>query len=122
MDDQPDGNCIELLRKGIDEYVPETAGIAPAHRIRDLEFEHLVLLHGGWNCARRAVDAGAPRRLYYVAMTRARQTLALPCLLGANPFPPCCSPTRRWIFRPRRLKYSGGTGGSATLHIRCIRP
>ena len=35
------------------------------------------MLDGGWEVGGRGEDADAPRRLYYVAMTRARQTLAL---------------------------------------------
>ena len=107
MDDQPDGNCIELLRKGIDEYVPETAGIAPAHRIRGLEFDHVALLHGGWNCARRAVDAGAPRRLYCVAMTRARQTLALTCRREQ---------TRSWMRAGRSRRVAARRAGGSSNH------
>ena len=113
IDDQPDGNCIELLREGTDEYVPETGGaetpldhfverlaewgrgarrqqrgLLPltAHRTRGLEFDQAVALDGGRNRVGRAADAGAPRRLYYVAMTRARQTLTPDRLPGTNPF------------------------------------
>ena len=45
----------------------------------------MVVLDGGWNRVGRAEDA--PRRLYYVAMTRARQTLTPDRLPGTNPFP-----------------------------------
>ena len=37
----------------------------------------MVVLDGGWNRVDRGEDVDAPRRLYYVAMTRARHTLAL---------------------------------------------
>ena len=48
-----------------------------AHRAKGLEFDHVVVLDGGWNRVGSGEDLDAPRRLYYVAMTRARQTLTL---------------------------------------------
>ena len=48
-----------------------------AHRAKSLEFDHVVVLDGGWNAAGRSEDPDEDRRLCYVAMTRARQTLAL---------------------------------------------
>ncbi len=48
-----------------------------AHRAKGLEFDHVAVLDGGWDRIGRGEDADAPRRLYYVAMTRARQTLTL---------------------------------------------
>ena len=44
-------------------------------------------------------DADAPRRLYYVAMTRARQTLALMRLPGPNPFQDALSNAPSTLFR-----------------------
>ena len=44
-------------------------------------------------------DADAPRRLYYVAMTRARQTLALMRLPGPNPFQDALSNALSTLFR-----------------------
>ena len=57
-----------------------------ARRAKGLEFDHMVVLAGGWNRVGQAEDADAPRRLYYVAMTRAKQTLTLARLPGTNPF------------------------------------
>ena len=48
-----------------------------AHRAKGLEFDHVVVLDGGWNRARRNKNPDKDRRLYYVAMTRAQETLAL---------------------------------------------
>ena len=63
---------------------------------------HVVVLDGGWNRVGQAEDTDAPRRLYYVAMTRAKQTLTLAHLPGTNPFldalrdfPAVCSATHR---------------------------
>lgn len=46
--------------------------LTTAHGAKGLEFQHVVVLDGGWQ-----KSALAERRLYYVAMTRARQTLTL---------------------------------------------
>ena len=46
----------------------------------------MVVLDGGWDRVNRNEDPDAPRRLYYVAMTRARHTLALSRLPTPHPF------------------------------------
>ena len=51
--------------------------LTTAHRAKGLEFDHAVILDGKWNAVSGKEDDEAPRRLYYVAMTRARDTLAL---------------------------------------------
>ena len=48
-----------------------------AHRAKGLEFDHVTVLDGGWDKVAKGEDRDARRRLYYVTMTRARQTLAL---------------------------------------------
>ena len=48
-----------------------------AHRAKGLEFDHVIVLDGHWDRHGRGDDEDAPRRLLYVAMTRARKTLAL---------------------------------------------
>ena len=55
-----------------------------AHSAKGLEFEHLVVLDGGWDRRNSKEDRDAQRRLYYVAMTRARQTLSLLCFNEAD--------------------------------------
>ena len=94
----------ELLRQGIDEHALETGGaetpvghfiewlaewgqdirrrqrgllLLTAHRAKGLEFDHVAVLDGGWNRVGHGEDPDEARRLYYVAMTRARATLAL---------------------------------------------
>ena len=101
---QPAGRWTELLHEAIAEYALETGGVETpvdhviewlaewsrevrrrqrglllltAHRAKGLEFDHVVVLDGGWDRVGRGEDADAPRRLYYVAMTRARHTLTL---------------------------------------------
>ena len=51
--------------------------LTSAHRGKGLEFDHVVILDGRWRAASDAEDPDTPRRLYYVSMTRARETLAL---------------------------------------------
>lgn len=51
--------------------------LTSAHRAKGLEFDHVAILDGQWQAAGRGEDGEAPRRLYYVAMTRARETLTL---------------------------------------------
>ena len=48
-----------------------------AHRAKGLEFEHVAVIDGDWVRPSRGEDPDAPRRLYYVAMTRAKQSLLL---------------------------------------------
>ncbi len=113
IDWQPTGPWIELLQEALSESALETGGtetavdhfiewlaewsrevrrrqqgllLLTAHRAKGLEFDHVVVLDGGWDRVGRDEDADAPRRLYYVAMTRARQTLALSHLSGKHPF------------------------------------
>ena len=105
LDQQSPNPWTELLHEAADELSLETGGtemptahliewlaewgrevrrrqrgllLLTAHRAKGLEFDHVVVLDGGW-CANRnrGEDADAPRRLLYVAMTRARKTLAL---------------------------------------------
>ena len=47
------------------------------YKRQGLEFDHVAVLDGDWLRSGANEDADAPRRLYYVAMTRARKTLAL---------------------------------------------
>ena len=104
LKDQQQGHWIELLQKAVAEYVQETGAeetpvdhfiewlaewgriirrrrngllLISAHRAKGLEFDHVVVLDGSWDRIGHKEDKDAPRRLYYVAMTRARQTLTL---------------------------------------------
>jgi ATP-dependent DNA helicase RecQ len=56
-----------------------------AHRSKGLEFDHVVILNGGWQVISQGEDGEAPRRLFYVAMTRARRSLAI-VTRGAHAF------------------------------------
>ncbi|NHZ62106.1 RecQ family ATP-dependent DNA helicase [Massilia genomosp. 1] len=104
LDTQPHGTWLALLRQAVREYALETGGaelpvahfiewlaewgrearrrqtgllLLTAHRAKGLEFDHVAVTDGHWTERGDNDDADAPRRLYYVAMTRARQTLTL---------------------------------------------
>ena len=112
-DDRPSDPWHELLRQAVEEHALETGGgetpvdhfiewlaewgrdirrrqrgllLLTAHRAKGLQFDHVAVLDGGWGRVGRDEDPDAPRRLYYVAMTRARQTLTLAGLDGSRSF------------------------------------
>ncbi|MBW7864527.1 MAG: RecQ family ATP-dependent DNA helicase [Candidatus Hydrogenedentes bacterium] len=107
---QPSGPWWELLSEGIENFRLETGAdqflagqlrewlvewgretrkrqrgllLLTAHRVKGLEFDHVAVLDGGWD-ERDAEDPDTARRLYYVAMTRARETLTLSQMNGRN--------------------------------------
>lgn len=111
IDSQAGEGWWPLLREAIDEYVLEINGaelpkqnfidwlaewgrevrrkqtglmLLTAHRAKGLEFDHVAVLDGGWDKVGEFEDKGAPRRLYYVAMTRARKMLILTRMDGAR--------------------------------------
>lgn len=83
-----------------------------AHRAKGLEFEHVFVLDGEWN-PQRGEDVDAVRRLYYVAMTRARETLTLTRLEQGNRFIDTLPespallrrPPSQWLPPPPGLKH-----------------
>ncbi len=110
---QPQGPWNKLLIEGVENYLLETNNeelpsgvfrewlaewardnrrrqhgllLTSAHGAKGLEFDHVVILDGSWHTSGRGEDADAPRRLYYVAMTRARKTLTLARCGDSNPF------------------------------------
>ncbi len=114
LDRQAPGRWIEVLREAVGQYGEETGNsempvdhfiewlaewgrdcrarqqgllLVTAHGAKGLEFDHVIVLDGGWRERGRGEDRDVSRRLYYVAMTRARQTLALTRAADeANPF------------------------------------
>ena len=104
---------VELLEEAAGEYEVETRGaetpldyftewlaewgrefrrsqrgllLTTAYRAKGLEFDHVAVLDGGWGRIGNGEDGDSPRRVYYVAMTRARRTLTLARLQGPHPF------------------------------------
>ena len=110
---QPEGPWNELIIEAVENYREETGNdelpaaafrewlaewardfrrrqhgllLTSAHRAKGLEFDHVAILDGGWGATSQGEDADSPRRLYYVAMTRARHTLTLAKNGDSNPF------------------------------------
>ena len=111
---QPDGKWWALLKEGVDTLVAELGGgktsIGPrfvqewlaewshdarrrqsgllllsAHSAKGLEFDDVVVLDGGWQARSPVEDPDSERRLFYVAMTRARRGLALLSMKRRHP-------------------------------------
>ena len=98
----PTAHCIEWLAEWGREVRRRQRGLLllTAHRAKGLEFDHVVVLDGGWRDANRGEDADAPRRLFYVAMTRARKTLALMRFQEAPNLSPWEERTSRGVEEP----------------------
>ncbi|TFA85131.1 ATP-dependent DNA helicase RecQ [Pseudomonas sp. LAIL14HWK12:I2] len=60
--------------------------LGTVHSAKGLEFRHVGLLDGAWSNAPKTLSA--ERRLYYVGMTRAEETLTLGEFESGNPFSP----------------------------------
>ena len=60
--------------------------LTSAHWAKGLEFDHVAVLDGGWERHSRNEDPDAPRRLYYVAMTRDKKTLTFVRMGHSNPY------------------------------------
>ena len=111
--EQPQGPWNELLVEAVENYLLETGGaelpaavfrewlaawardnrrrqhgllLTSANRAKGLAFDDVAVLDGNWHSAGRGEDGDAPRRLYYVAMTRAKRTLTLAKTGKSNPF------------------------------------
>lgn len=103
---------IATLQEAVDEYALETGGaemptdhfiewlaewgrdarrrqtglmLLTAHRAKGLEFDHVAVLDGNWGRVNAGEDSDAPRRLFYVAMTRAKHMLTLARMAGGHP-------------------------------------
>ena len=57
-----------------------------AHRAKGFEFDHVAVLDGGWQRSGNDEDPDAARRLFYVAMSRARETLCIASTGSSHPF------------------------------------
>ncbi|MBC7139220.1 MAG: RecQ family ATP-dependent DNA helicase [Defluviimonas sp.] len=82
----PVPDLVEWLAEWARDTRSEQRGLLllTAHRAKGLEFDDVVILNGSWDAPSAGEDADAPRRLFYVAMTRARRSLAI-MTSGAHP-------------------------------------
>ncbi len=78
--------CVAHIREFFVEAVAERrradrtgAGVVlvTAHKAKGLEFPHVLVADGKWGAGRSQADLEEERRVYYVAMTRAKETLTL---------------------------------------------
>ena len=83
-----------------------------AHRAKGLEFDDVVILNGGWDRPSKGEDPDAPRRLFYVAMTRARRSLAI-MADGPHPFVPAGN---QHVLRRTAPAVDAGGGVSTALY------
>lgn len=83
----PTAHCLDWLAEWGREIRRRQTGLLllTAHRAKGLEFDHVAVLDGGWERISQNEDRDAARRLYYVAMTRARHTLLLARCGQGNP-------------------------------------
>ncbi len=165
LDARPSNRWHDLLRQAVEEHALEAGGgdtpvahfiewlaewgrdirrrqrgllLLTAHRAKGLEFDHVAVLDGGWDRVGRDEDPDAPRRLVYVAMTRARWTLALARLDGSRniatelvghpstvlreavALPPCPEAVEYRHVRPKLkevyLGFAGGHWTGAPVH------
>jgi ATP-dependent DNA helicase RecQ len=169
LDGQASGTWWSLLREAVDEYGLEAGGmelpvrhfiewlaewgrevrrrqtglmLLTAHRAKGLEFDHVAILDGSWHRVGNNEDRDACRRLYYVAMTRAKETLvlarfasghalldALPddsCLLRCPAVqlpPPALELARRYVRLTQADVYLGFAGhyGAKTLVYKALK-
>lgn len=102
----PVPDVLEWLAEWSQDIRGEQRGLLllTAHRSKGLEFDHVIILNGGWQTISRGEDGEAPRRLFYVAMTRARHSLAV-VTCGAHAFVRADSDSEllRKVETPRQL-------------------
>ena len=97
--------------------------LTSAHRAKGLEFDHVVVLDGNWSASAQGEDADAPRRLYYVAMTRARLTLTLAETGNSNPFLPVLRAHPSVLVRSgagTNLSRTNGRPGNPISGLACV--
>jgi ATP-dependent DNA helicase RecQ len=77
--------CYETLaEQRRDRHLGQGALVTTLHGAKGMEFRHVLIADGGWRSERRGEDE---RRLFYVGMTRARESLTLGSIEGsANPW------------------------------------
>lgn len=71
-----DALSLELGTMRRSRIVGDGVLVSTAHSAKGMEFPHVIILGGGWKPRQRAEKEGE-RRLFYVAMTRAMETLTI---------------------------------------------
>ena len=136
----PVSHLIEWLAEWSREIRRRQRGLLliTAHRAKGLQFDHVVVLDGGWDRVGQCENPDEARRLYYVAMTRAQKTLALsrfdgphrlqaalldkPCVLHREPreLPPVAEALEHRFVQPSLedvdLGFAGRQGDHQPVH------
>jgi hypothetical protein len=142
---RPAGTWWSLLVQAVDEYSLETANselpaahfvdwlaewgrevrrrqtgllLLTAHRSKGLEFDHVAVLDGGWSRNASVKSLDETRRLFYVAMTRARQTLTLVQMGARHTFSEELRASASVFHRPQGEPFAI----APELHMRYILP
>ena len=90
--------------------------LVSAHGAKGLEFDHLVVLDGQWSRSNVNTDRDVSRRLYYVAMTRAKKTLSLVRANSNHPFLDALRNNESVLWRDI-LECTTGSESHETRHI-----
>ncbi|MEN8167171.1 MAG: ATP-dependent helicase, partial [Pseudomonadota bacterium] len=69
--------CESLIEQRRERQLSDGVFLSTIHSAKGMEFSHVFVPEGGWGRADNQQVKEAERRLYYVAMTRARETLCL---------------------------------------------
>jgi ATP-dependent DNA helicase RecQ len=78
----PMSYCIEYLYEALGEQRREQSVgtgvfLSTVHSAKGMEFPHVLVPGGGWTHGKNRQEQEEERRVYYVAMTRAKETLCL---------------------------------------------
>lgn len=77
-------DCLYDYARELRQQPKQGLYLGTVHLAKRLEFRHVVVLDGGWSTQPDTLSD--ERRLYYVGITRAEQTLTLCEFPGGNPF------------------------------------
>lgn len=104
-----------LAEQGRTQHLGQGLLLATAHGVKGLEFDHVFILGDNWR-------QGSPpqmeeeRRLFYVAMTRARETLHL-LHLGSAPHPHLACLHGEFVLRRRPVLSPAKSGKPKIYHL-----
>lgn len=88
--------------------------LSTVHSVKGLEFDHVFILDGSWS-NKKGDEAEEERRLFYVAMSRARETLTL--FSKHNTVNPHCNLPHGEFMLTRSSEFSGITPKSIFEYI-----
>jgi ATP-dependent DNA helicase RecQ len=66
-----------LIEQRRDQFIGTGVFLSTVHSAKGMEFPHVLIPDGGWSGGRSTAEMEEERRVFYVGMTRAKETLAL---------------------------------------------